>query len=240
MSTGYFDGSYLDRIEALAELKKNGAARMKLTEYDKSLVMKEETKMTIGNRLKALEALDALELIGCDILDGRTEFARNEDVFTVDIPEHALAKLVIAQESRIPTLIEVASVDTYNNRVVKVTFTDGTFTKSVCAENDIFDLDVGITICLMKKMLGANGHKLYNDLMRNVHQVMTDNAQRALNEAAEEKEIKAQRRKANEKRMARNAKKRREMIDIQKEAIIEAYQEMNKNQIYTYTGDDGK
>lgn len=50
---------------------------------------------------------------------------------------------------------EITNIEVYNDRVAKVTFDDGSFTKSVCQENDIFDLDVGITVCLMKKMLDS-------------------------------------------------------------------------------------
>ena len=118
---------------------------------------------------------------------------------------------------------------------VKVTFSDGTFTKSVCGENDVFDLDVGITICVMKKVMGKDGHKLYNNMIRDIHETMEKNEKRAEKEKQLKAEFKRRQRKAELKKAAKKAKARQEQIDIQKTAIIEANRAMNDT-----TGDDLK
>lgn len=129
----------------------------------------------------------------------------------------------------------ITAVDTYNDRVVKVTFADGTFTKSVCGKNDTFDIDVGITICVMKRIMGKDGHKLYNNLIRDVHATMDKNEKLKEKEKALKTEIKQRKRKAELKKAAKKAKARQEKIDIQKTAIIEANRVINEG-----TGDDLK
>ena len=129
----------------------------------------------------------------------------------------------------------VSKVETYNNRVVKVTFIDGTFTKSVCSENDIFDIDVGITICMMKRMFGKDGNKIYNNMIRDIHKTMDQNDKKKL----EEKTIKAANRDKKQKFDAKKAEKkaaeRQEQIEIQKTAMIEALRQHDLE-----TGDDSK
>ena len=123
----------------------------------------------------------------------------------------------------------VKKVEVYNNRVVKVTFIDGTFTKSVCSENDIFDLDVGITVCAMKRLLGTSGENAtreYNRFMNHVHEVMKKNDEEQAKKNAEKMAEKAKKRKAELKRAAKALKAKEEQIDIQKQAIIRAHQEM--------------
>lgn len=122
----------------------------------------------------------------------------------------------------------VKKVETYNNRVVKVTFIDNTFTKSVCSENDNFDLDVGITICAMKRLLGTNSKNAtreYNKFIDHVHAVMDKNNKEMLEANAQKMIKKNQNRKANLKRAAKKLKAREEQIDIQKEAILRAQKE---------------
>lgn len=129
----------------------------------------------------------------------------------------------------------VKKVEIYNERVVKVTFVDDTFTKSVCSPNDRFDIDVGITICLMKRWLGKDGNKLYNNMLRDIHKTMEHNEKVKEKEAEEKRERKRKQRKEELKKAAKKAKERQEQIDIRKTAIIEAMREVSKS-----TGDDLK
>jgi hypothetical protein len=122
----------------------------------------------------------------------------------------------------------VKKVETYNNRVVKVTFIDGTFTKAVCSENDNFDLDMGITICAMKRLLGTNSENAtreYNRFISHVHNVMEKNSLDEVAEEARRAKEKAKKRKAELKRAAKKLKAREEQIDIQKQAILRAQKE---------------
>ena len=113
-------------------------------------------------------------------------------------------------------------VETYNDRVVKVTFEDGSFTKSVCSDNDTFDLDVGITICILKRVMGKNGHKLYNNMMRDIHKIMDENEKDKEKARKDKAERKAKQRKTELKAAAKKAKARQDQIDIQKTAFVEA------------------
>lgn len=58
---------------------------------------------------------------------------------------------VVKFEHIIPKIIDIK---VFNNRVVKVTFSDNTFTKSVCDKDDIFNFEYGLMICILKKMNG--------------------------------------------------------------------------------------
>lgn len=128
---------------------------------------------------------------------------------------------------------KVMKVETYNDRVVKVTFTDGSFTKAVCGEQDTFDLDTGITVCLMKKMLGENGTRKYNDALRDIHKLMENQENDKIEAQLKKEEARKKTRKADMKRKAKKLKAKEEAIDIQKQGIIRALQEMG-------IGNDGK
>lgn len=117
---------------------------------------------------------------------------------------------------------KLVKVETYNDRVVKVTFEDGSFTKSVCSDNDTFDLDVGITICILKRAMGKDGHKLYNNMMRDIHKIMDENEKDKEKARKDKAERKAKQRKTELKAAAKKAKARQDQIDIQKTAFVEA------------------
>ena len=131
-----------------------------------------------------------------------------------------------------PRMLVVDKVVTHNDRVVIVYFTDGTFTKSVCSTNDKFDIDVGITICILKKMLG--GTKNYNDLIRNVHKRMDLLEEKKAEEAEEKKARRDKEQKLHEKR----EKKQKEYVEQYKSDLADAvlfalqkYDEMNGDDI---------
>ena len=114
----------------------------------------------------------------------------------------------------------VAKVETYNGKVVKVTFADGSFEKAVCSDVDTFSVDVGITICVLKKMLGKDGHKEYNKLMRDVHKLME---KQVIDKVAERDRKAAAMKKAErakEKAKQRKEKAREDYIDAHVEALM--------------------
>ena len=117
----------------------------------------------------------------------------------------------------------IKKIETYNDRVVKVTFIDDTFTKSVCSENDHFDEDVGITICCMKRLFGKDGNRMYNDMIRKAHKVMDENAKKKEQEVKEKAERKLKAKKAACKKATKKLLAKQEQIDIQAEAIIKAH-----------------
>lgn len=119
-------------------------------------------------------------------------------------------------------------IEVYNDRVVKITFADGTYTKAVCSDKDVFCLDTGIMVCVMKKLFGGQkeGTKLIALMLYDAHAQM----EKQINDKieAENKRIadKQKKRKAELKKAAKKMKAKEEAIDIQKQAYIRAMQEM--------------
>lgn len=133
----------------------------------------------------------------------------------------------------IPTInggVDITDIQIYNNKVVKVVFSDGTFTKAVCGENDHFDLDIGITICVIKKMAGKDGHKWYNNLIRKAHAVMDHNAEAKKTEQDISNKVKERNKKEQERRKAGKEKAKQEQIDIHSEAFLKALKEWTEKQ----------
>jgi hypothetical protein len=105
--------------------------------------------------------------------------------------------------ARMDSFPPIQRVITHNDRVVIVKFVDGSFTKAVCSPNDKFDIDVGITVCLLKKILGGTNE--YNNLIRKIHkqteqQEAAKKAEKDAKKARREKQaaIKAKRDKGRE------------------------------------------
>lgn len=113
-------------------------------------------------------------------------------------------------------LPEVTDVQIINNKVVILTFADGTTTKSVTDEADEFVLETGISICLMKRILmhfkGGNGSGAYNKLIEDVEKVYLKKIE-AEEEAKREEERKLRR---HEKLVA----KRKRKVEAAKEEYI--------------------
>lgn len=124
----------------------------------------------------------------------------------------------------------IDKVDVYNDRVVKVTFGDGAVTKAVCSEKDTFDLDVGITICALKRVFGENGTKQYNNYIRYAHRVIAENEKKKAELQTAKEAERIRQRKNTLNKAARRLKAREEAIDIQKQAIVRAYDQIEKRQ----------
>ena len=111
------------------------------------------------------------------------------------------------------------NVKTYNNKVVKVEFADGTFEKAVCQDGDTFDLDMGITVCLCKRLLG--GSSAYFKELKRIKR-WTKNLEESKKQLAIFKEEEKQRqRKKEAKNRARREKRNKELA----EAIARAQKE---------------
>lgn len=116
------------------------------------------------------------------------------------------------------------------DKVVEVTFADGTKQKAVCDEHDKFDLETAISICISKKLFGGSGNynkavkagmKIYNDKLKKIEE------DKKLQELIEKK--RAKRRARKQKRAeAIAAQKREEAIAIQTEAYIRAMKAMKE------------
>lgn len=231
-----------DIREAIQEYKLQMYHRL-TQEYDKKnkeAIIKEEKKMMVyipGMNKDVSESLiNELFKISYNVDVQYEEWTLGNNpsgVLKLDIPFENVSRLRVSapmdKNHWIEGIPAVKKVDIYNSRVVKVTFIDDTFTKSVCSENDHFDIDVGITICLLKRFMGSNGDdatRNYNKIMNHVHAVMEKNEKERLARIEEEKTMKAKKRKIELKRAAKKLKAKEEQIDIQKQAIIRAHQEM--------------
>ena len=114
------------------------------------------------------------------------------------------------------------------NKVVKVTFNDDTFEKSVCHEDDTFSLETAITICMTKHLLGGSGK--FNNILAKGVKIVEDKV-KAVEEAEKEKaRIEAKRLKNHNKRVERRKKKeaeaRKARIQETAEAIMLANEMM--------------
>ena len=111
------------------------------------------------------------------------------------------------------------------NKVVEVTFTDGTKEKSVCKESDVFSLESAISICISKKIMGGSG--AYNNAVKRGMKVYEDKQKKEVADKAEQERIA----KKREKRLAykeRRSAKRAEEEMLRKEREKE---EKRKNRL---------
>lgn len=94
---------------------------------------------------------------------------------------------------------DIIKVEVLNDRVVIMRFGDGSFTKAICTEDDAkngkFDVDIGITICLIKKIIGETDgkKKAYAKLIRDIHKMMDEQDKQAKEE--EQRKVNAKARK---------------------------------------------
>lgn len=142
-----------------------------------------------------------------------------------------------------PKFVQIVDVNQIvPNKVVEVTFADGTKEKSVCSELDTFSLESAISICISKKIMG--GSSAYNSAVKRGIKVYEDKQKREDAEKAEQERIEKKRAKrlAYKKRRSvkraeeekqRKAKEREEQIAIQMEAYMRAMKAMDdsKNKV---------
>lgn len=125
------------------------------------------------------------------------------------------------------------------DKVVEVTFADGTKEKSVCREPDTFSLESAISICISKKIMG--GSSAYNNVVKRGMKVYEDKLKKEAAEKAEQERIEKKRAKRlayKERRAAkraeeekrRKAREREEQIAIQTEAYLRAMKEIGSIQ----------
>ena len=148
-----------------------------------------------------------------------------KDIRFNDPTENLLAKeFITGNKLDIPN---ITSIKFYNDRATIMKFADGTETKVETQNGEPFNADTGMAYCMFKKILGKDGHRKFNDLMRAAHKQL--DKQEKDTKIAEENKQKEKRwsEKAKAEKNRRKAKKRNEEISLQKEAIIQALQYMN-------------
>ena len=132
---------------------------------------------------------------------------------------------------RAPEAAKIKAVDILvPNKVVQVTFTDGSAEKAVCQEPDVFSLEQAISICIAKKMMG--GSSAFNNAVRRGIKVYNDKLNKEVTDKAEQERIARKKAKDAEKRALRRAKKEQQekekQIEIQAEAFVRATQRMKE------------
>ena len=128
---------------------------------------------------------------------------------------------------------------------VKITFENGDVQKAICSEDDVFNLEYGITICLLKQFLGAlgstNASRDYNNMVRDVLKQYEKQELAKLEEEEKKAQIEYRRAKRAEKKRRRAERKaaaeRERQIEIQKEAYLRAMQEYDRQRIDRMTDD---
>lgn len=126
------------------------------------------------------------------------------------------------------------------NKVVEVTFGDGRKEKAVCAEGDVFNMETAISICITKYIMGGSG--AYNTAVKQGMKIYTDKMVQEQKEKEEKECIEKKRAKKQAKRDAyferkaaeraraeaeREAAEMEKQIEIQKQAYIRAFKEIN-------------
>ena len=116
---------------------------------------------------------------------------------------------------------DIKDVKVHGNTVV-VMFADNTKTVAVLDSEDKFSLEQGISICITKKLLGRDGHAIYNKLINRAFKVKEQN-EKVAEDAKKAKEAEKRRKElALARHKKKLAKKRETTIEMHKEAYIRA------------------
>lgn len=128
---------------------------------------------------------------------------------------------------------DIVNVSHPNERTVFVEFSDGTKEVAVLNENDTFNMETGVLICIFKRFLEEYGvlsscSSAYNKLIKYALTKLDASKKKKEKEAKKNKEYKMKRSSIINEIRKTEGKERRELIKIIKEAIVEAESEMNK------------
>lgn len=131
----------------------------------------------------------------------------------------------------VPAITEVKS---YDNKTTVVFFSDGTKEHANCSENDTYSLEYGISICLLKKLLGGNEtyKKIVNTAAKSYREKQIAEESEKLRKKEEhearmqaEQEAARRRKEAEERREKEETEKQ---INIMAEAFRRAMQQNNE------------
>ena len=106
--------------------------------------------------------------------------------------------------------------------VVQVTFEDGTKEKAICDPDDTFNLEIGISICIAKYLIGGSGE--YHKAIRQGIKLYKQKEEKRIKEKFQIAELEERRKRKylkNQKRKAKKAEKERlARIQEQAEAMV--------------------
>ena len=128
----------------------------------------------------------------------------------------SLTDYILHGPRKMAVVPNIYDVKVYNDKVVKVIFADRTTETAVCQEGDKFDLDIGITVCLMKKMLGRNEYfRILKKAKKNAaaHRELERKSEEAANIR------KRQRAKREERKRARRERRNKELAAAIADAV---------------------
>lgn len=120
---------------------------------------------------------------------------------------------------------DIEDVKIYNNCAIVVKFMDGTTEKAVVHQCDEFSIEQGISICITKKLVG--GSSIYNKLIDRAIRVFLKNDAKRTEEARAKEDRRERKKKNEEKKARREAAMREKSIEIQKEAYVRAWTEID-------------
>ena len=116
---------------------------------------------------------------------------------------------------------DITDVKVHHNTVL-VTFKDGTKAVAVLDDEDKFNLEQGISICITKKLLGENGSSIYNKLIKRALKVKKQNEQAEAKKEKDKAEAEKRKALALKRHQKKQAKKRESRISEMAEAYIRA------------------
>ena len=127
----------------------------------------------------------------------------------------------------LPKLPRPVDYKIINNKVVIVTFADGTTEKAVCDDRDTFDFERALEVIIMKKRLGRDYSQLVSGIVKDIKKIDKNKAEKEAFEK-EQSEIIARRKTKAEKRKAKRlAAERETRIQEQAEAYARAMKMVN-------------
>ncbi len=112
-------------------------------------------------------------------------YTKSGVIFSVDEIGHSL-------------LPQIINIETFNNKVTQVTFDDNSKVRAVCGNNDVFNLEQGISICIAKKLLG--GTKEYNNLINKAIKLYETKEREKIEQKQLQEQIKIKKQKAQLKK----------------------------------------
>ena len=139
---------------------------------------------------------------------------------------------LVSKNKTVHKIPEIVDVKVINNRVIIMTFIDGTQTKAVCDKDDTFNLEVGIGICITKRLMSDDeqtGNSMFNKSIKKALRVMKQNEQieQTRKEIAEEEKRIIE--KIKRKKEKRAEKRRQKKIQMMADAILLAEKMRTEN-----------
>lgn len=205
----------LDSVEAFEDYIISELAR----EYD-NIMTREVMNMDINRANRFISMLNAAG--GHFSIEGSTDV---NPMAKIEIPCNMLYHLHIDGDGSTPRKTNakipgIRQIQTFNDRVVQVTFIDGSQTKCVCGKDETFDLYEGVAFCLFKRFLDEeDGTKHFNDLMRYAFKKLDEQEEAKKRKAEIEAENKRREEKKKLQAQRRKEKKREEKISIFVDAL---------------------